>query len=343
VAFRIVVVGLGGRGRTWVHEVRRHPDWDLAAVVENDPGVLAAATEDLAVPQPLRFRHLPDALAAAGPGADAVLVATAPDQHVVPCREALSARSAVLVEKPFTLELEEAVGLVEQAESAGQPLLVAQNYRYMRSHRTVRRVVEEGTLGRVGLVDAHYYRVPHDMTPSLARLPHRVMWGMGVHHLDALRFVMGEPVVGVLAQSFDVPWTGDHDPVGGSLEVLLEFEGGARATYGATYQSSGHEYFEAGQEFYQRYLGERATLHVFHRWVVLCESGKLPRWVRRGRRRTTEEAVLLQQLADALRGGAEAECSGRDNLQSVAVSAACLRSSERREWVNPQELLHQAQ
>jgi predicted dehydrogenase len=179
------------------------------------------------------------------------------------------------------------------------------------------------------------------MASSLARLPHRVLWGMGVHHLDALRFIIGEPVVGVFAQSFNAPWS-DDEPPGGSLEVLLQFEGGTRATYGATYQSSGHEYFEGGQELYQRYVGERATLHVLHRWVFLCEPRKLPRWVRRGSRPQTEEAVLLRQLAQAVRGGAQPECSGRDNLQTVAVSEACIRSSEGNRWVNPQELLRDA-
>jgi predicted dehydrogenase len=194
-------------------------------------------------------------------------------------------------------------------------------------------VVAAGALGRVELVVGHYYRVPHDMVPSLARLPHRVLWGMGVHHLDALRSILGQPVVGVFAQTF---------AGGDGLEVLLEFEGGTRASYGATYRSRGHEYFGAGQEFYQRYVGDRATLHVLHRWLFLCQPGKLPRWVPRGKRPVTEEALLLAMLAGALRGGAEPDCTGRDNLQTVAVSEACIRSSTGNCWVNPQELLRAA-
>lgn len=320
-------------------ELRQSPHWDVAAVVERDPANLAAAVRELALPGDTAFGDLEEALAAVA--CDGVVVATPPDQHVAPCRAALANGVAVLVEKPFTLALDDAVALVRQADEAGRPLLVAQNHRYLRSHRTVRRVVEEGALGRVGLVVGHYYRVPHDMAPSLARLPHRVLWGMGVHHLDALRVILGEPVVGVFARSFNVPWAAG-EPVGGSLEVLVEFEGGARATYGATYESVGHEYFEAGQEFYQRYVGERGTLHVVHRWMLLCKPGKLPRWVRRGPRSRTEEAILLDQFAEAVGGGPEAECSGRDNLQSVAISEACIRSSEGSCWVNPQDLLRDA-
>src|SRR5205823_2108421 len=64
---------------------------------------------------------------------------------------------------------------------------------------------------------------------------------------------------------------------GASLRVMLTFEDGARASYSATYESSGHEFFERGQEFYTRLVGERATLHVFQRWLVLCERGRWPR------------------------------------------------------------------
>ena len=66
-----------------------------------------------------------------------------------------------MVEKPFTLHLREAVALVSLADRAGVPLLVAQNYRYMRAFRAARRLIHAGALGRIGMVVGHYYRVPH--------------------------------------------------------------------------------------------------------------------------------------------------------------------------------------
>lgn len=127
------------------------------------------------------------------------------------------------------------------------------------------------------------------------------------------------------------------------MRVMLQLEDGARAFYSATYESSGHEFFERGQEFYARLTGERATLHVFHRWLVLCERGRWPRLVRRGRRETSEEHILLRQLESALCYGSAAEVSGRDNLQTIAVVEACLRSATEGRWINPQELLDEAE
>jgi predicted dehydrogenase len=77
---------------------------------------------------------------------------------------------------------------------------------------------------------------------------------------------------------------------------------------------------------------------VFQRWLIFWENGKLPRLVRRGRRKKTEEQVLLDQLERALIHGEPAEVSGRDNLQTVATLEACVRSAAEQRCVNPQEL-----
>jgi predicted dehydrogenase len=153
-----------------------------------------------------------------------------------------------------------------------------------------------------------------------------------VHHIDVLRHTIGE-LSGVMAESFE-----GSDP-GSSVHAMLAFEGGARGLYSASYESSGHEFFERGQENHERVVGDRATLHMFHRWLVICPRGGLPRLVRRGSRPVSEEAVLLGQLERALRSGEDPDASGRDNLRTIAAVEACARSAEEGRWVDPRELL----
>ncbi len=338
MAIKVVVVGLGPRGLDWLREIQKAPAYELVACVDNDPAVLSQAAAQSVSPNRntgFGFTELAEALDKNQ--CDAVIVATPGDFHVEPCELALARGLAVMVEKPFTTSLAQAVKLVSLAEQKGVPLLVAQNYRYMRAFRTARRLISDGALGPVGMVVCQYYRVPHPMAASLARLTNSMLWGAGVHHLDALRYVLQQRVTGVLADSFNLPW--GTLPSGGSLQVMLTLEHNTRALYSATYESSGHEFFERGQEFYLRFVGERATLHVFQRWLMLCETGKLPRPVRRGSRNVTEERVLLDQFERALVNGEVPECSGRDNLQTMAVVEAVSRSAAARTWVNPQELL----
>ena len=332
MAIRITVVGMGCRGHDWVREVKAAaPSFELVACVDVDQDALRKV---FGVPC---FTHLEEALDS-GP-CDAVIIATPADTHAATCAAALERKIPVLVEKPFTLQLSDAARLVSSAESNKTPLLVAQNYRYLRSFRNVKRLIDEGALGDVAMVVCHYYRPFHTMAPSLAKLSNSVLWGVSVHHLDALRYVLGTHVTNVVADSFTAPW--GKLPKGASLHLMLSLANQTRVSYSATYESTGHTLFEGGQEFYARFIGERATLHVFHRWLILWENGKLPRLVRRGPRKKTEERILLEQLERAVHHGETTEVSGRDNLQTVAVLEACVRSAGEGRAINPQELLRE--
>jgi predicted dehydrogenase len=320
----IAIVGLGARGLAWAGEVRSNGAFELVAGVEPDPNARVAAERSLGL----------------GPGAvhadiepvlerddvRAVIVVTPPEHHEAASRKALEAGRAVLVEKPFTLDLDAAVGLVELAEARGAALLVAQTYRYLRVHKAARAVVRSGRLGPVRQVACRHFRI--EPAPAIGG-DHGALWDLGVHHLDAIRDLLGAEPVAVLATSFD----------GGlSTQALLDFGDGRRASYSATRRSSGHEFFEGGKEHYMRVVGERGTLHVLHRWLVLCESGKLPRPLRRGPRQRTEEAQLLDDFARALSGPPPEGLSGRDNIGTMAILDACVRSAEERRWVAPRGL-----
>lgn len=335
MALRVGVVGLGARGLDWARVLRSSAVASLAGACDVDAGVRTRASADAALaghPIEADLASLVRSCAL-----DAVVVATPPQHHGPVAEEALERGLAVLVEKPFTLDLASAARLVRLAEARRVPLLVAQNYRYMRAHRTVRRVVGDGVLGRLSAVTCHYWRASHVVNAGLAALEASALWETGVHHLDALRYVLGRRVVGVAADVSAAPWT--KALRGTSARVLLEFEGGVGGEYSVSWDAPGHEFFEAGQQFYQRLTGERGTLHVVQRWLVLCPTGRWPRLVSRGRRTEPEEAVLLRQLAQAVNEGADPECSGRDNLETMALLEACMASWRSRRWVDPQVLL----
>jgi predicted dehydrogenase len=335
VAIQVAVAGLGRRGSQWAREVQAHPGYELAACAHLRPEALERVCRDLGVPPGRRFTRLEQAVDSVP--CDAVIIATSAERHVEPCEVALSRGLGVLVEKPFTTRLDEAVGLVALGEARGAPLVVGQNFRYLRAQRAVRGIVRDGVLGRIGMAVCRYYNIPENVSRSVAKARNSILFGAAVHHIDALPYVLGKRATGVMADGFTTPWS--RPPDGASVHALLTLEGGIHAIFTATYESFGHEFFERGREYYQRFVGERGTLHVFHRWLVLCERGKRPRIVRRGPRHATEEAVLLDELQAALLYGQEPESSGRANLQTMATLEAFVRSAAEKRWLNPQDLL----
>ena len=337
MALKVVIAGMGPRGRGWAREVNEHPSFELVGCADPDPNARARGVAEVGVPARRCLASLADALDECAP--EVVIVATSIDHHAEPSELALSRGLGVLIEKPFTRDLAEAARLVALGDSNGAPIVVGQNYRYLRAYRATRRLVRKGAIGRIGSVTAHIYNQPSKAPESLAEVGNSVLWEVAIHRIDALAYVLDRQVTGVMARSFSSP--GSRLPPEPSLQAMLTLEGDVRAVLTATYESRGHERFERGQEYYQRLTGERGTLHMLQRWVILCRAGRLPRLVRRGRRPVTEEALLLDQMYNAVRHGIEPDSSGRDNLATIAAVAACARSTDEGRWIDPRVLLNE--
>jgi predicted dehydrogenase len=89
---------------------------------------------------------------------DLVVVASPNRTHVAVAGEALAHGKAVVVDKPFARTVEEARGVVELARERGLMLTVFQNRRWDGDFLTVRRLLDEGALGRVLRLESRFER-----------------------------------------------------------------------------------------------------------------------------------------------------------------------------------------
>jgi predicted dehydrogenase len=135
---------------------------------------------------------------------------------------ALAAGKAVLCEKAFAMNRDEARRMVDAAERAGLPLLEAFHYRF---HAVIRRAVEVVRSGELGeLVDAEaHFNVP------IAHDPNEIRWradqgggalgDLGAYPAHALRTLIGEEprVVSASAEM--------RDSVDASTRAELRFGG----------------------------------------------------------------------------------------------------------------------
>src|SRR5262245_16209572 len=120
MAFRILLVGLGNRGRQWADIIRDHADVALAAVADTDPARIAAF--DAHQPGVPGFPSLEAALAGTKP--DAVLLVTPPVGRLAQARAVFAAGLPLLAEKPLAVDLAEAAAIVRLAEHHGLPLTI---------------------------------------------------------------------------------------------------------------------------------------------------------------------------------------------------------------------------
>jgi predicted dehydrogenase len=117
-----------------------------------------------------------------------------PDQQPALIREALKQPhvKAILAQKPLALSVAEAVNLRDEARAAGKILSVNQNMRYDQSIRVLKQILDAGDLGPIVFAQINMHAIPH-WQPFLRAYDRLTLSNMSVHHLDALRFLFGEP------------------------------------------------------------------------------------------------------------------------------------------------------
>ncbi|WP_353642198.1 Gfo/Idh/MocA family oxidoreductase [Mesorhizobium sp. WSM2239] len=117
-----------------------------------------------------------------------------PDQQPALIRHALKQPhvKAILAQKPLALSLGEAIKLRDEANAAGKILSVNQNMRYDQSMRVLKQIIDSGALGEIVFAQIDMHAIPHWQT-FLEDYDRLTLANMSVHHLDALRFLFGDP------------------------------------------------------------------------------------------------------------------------------------------------------
>ncbi|GLZ31836.1 hypothetical protein Lesp02_40240 [Lentzea sp. NBRC 105346] len=119
---RVGVVGLGVISRFYLRAIASSPSFELAAVCDLDPDLLAPHE----VPAFTDHRDLLGVV-------DAVIVTAPNDVHAAVCRDAIAAGLPVCVEKPLATTLADGVELVEAARKRDVALFTAFHRRYNRN------------------------------------------------------------------------------------------------------------------------------------------------------------------------------------------------------------------
>ncbi|OLF07899.1 Gfo/Idh/MocA family protein [Actinophytocola xanthii] len=165
--------------------------------------------------------------------ADGLLVATPTTTHPELVRRCLAAGVPVLCEKPIASDLTEMAALVEEVERSGVPVLVGFQRRFDPPMVELHRRIAEGALGTIYQVHAVGFDA---QPPDLAYLPTSggIFRDLLIHDLDAVPWLVGEPVTEVYASGSVLvdPAFADADDVDNAV-VLLRFAGGAHAVLAA--------------------------------------------------------------------------------------------------------------
>ena len=152
MSLNVALIGYGYVGKTFhAPLIAATPGLKLHTVVSSNPDKVHADHFDALVRKDL-------AEALADPAVGLVVIATPNELHAPQAIAALRAGKHVVVDKPFTLSVEEAQAVIAEAKTANRLLSVFHNRRWDADFLTLQRLMGEGALGKVRQFTSHYDR-----------------------------------------------------------------------------------------------------------------------------------------------------------------------------------------
>lgn len=353
-AIQVGSIGLGNISRG-VHlpGIEKSPDLSLYAICDLDPQRLQEVGERYAVPESRRFTDYRQLIAC--PGVEAVDISTPNDCHFPIAMEAVRAGKPYCLEKPVTMNADQARELAQATEAKGLKSMVCFSYRFKPAARFARELVQRGELGRLYHVDMQYFQawgLPAAACKYVWRYEKRrtgsgALGDLGSHALDLCAFVTGKCVQSLVGHTgtyvkerplLDGSGMGQVD-VDDFSNYMAQLEDGISASFQITR-------FAFGRGNYQRMeiYGEKGALvYVLDETpdqdeLYLCQ-GEVGRETRAFQRLPIPQrfrADQMQAFADRLldkEDGLAADI--RDGLANQRQLDAVILSAQEGRWVQP--------
>lgn len=270
---------------------------------------------------------------------DAVLVLTPNHLHADHSIAAVRARKHVLCQKPLALSLTDADRMIAAARDSDVLLMAAFVKRFWPYYARVRRLVEEGVLGRVLSVRSQfshsgigkYYKPATDWFLDPSKSGGGPLIDLGVHHFDILRWMVGAEVETVSA---DIASLGQGEQVEDNALVNLRFANGVvgHGYYSFTTIAPPGVTIERVEVYGTQGTAIAALQHPGRCVVQLCaESGPAAAfggWIDLP---VTEPvpafALMLQNFANAVADGGRPATTGEDGWRAIEICNAAYDSA----------------
>ena len=320
----LALIGTGMWAGPLAEAVARTPSVELVTCFSRDGGKREAFAAEAGCEAAPSFEA-----AIEDPRVEAVLLATPNFTHAAQGRACAERGRHVFVEKPIADTLEDGRALRAACEEAGVALLVGHDLRRLGAARAVRRLVDEGSLGRVVLAELTFSLTgtlkPESWRSRRETCPGGPLLQLGVHHADTLLYWLGRAarVQGSFARLVN---DAEIDDVG---VALVELESGTRVTIASSYVSP--KTYAARLQGTEGVLEYVVDASVWPRAELLDGATTLRLTAAEGTRKIGFEQrdVLveeLDELARCVRGEAEPETGAAEALAALAIVLGAVES-----------------
>ena len=147
---RVAIIGCGWIADSHAKSYLNQPDVEIVAGADLIPGKAAAFMEKHGiVGAKTDYASHKELIEDKSLNLDAVSICTYNRQHAQPAIDALNAGINVLLEKPFTVTLDEAVEVMKAEKASGKVLSIGFQPRLDDNMREIKKIVDSGVLGQI--------------------------------------------------------------------------------------------------------------------------------------------------------------------------------------------------
>lgn len=323
-----LMIGGGGMAGGWINFLRSHfsDRVRIVGLADVNPEILQRQGQALGLDKGQLFSDAREAIGKVK--ADFCGIAVPPRFHSPAAVAALEAGMPVLCEKPIADTLDAAKAVLRAAQKTGLPCGIIQNYRYAPNKQEVRRIVEDGRLGRLQHIVARYacdYRKRnswgadwrHDMDFPL-------LFEGSVHHMDMLRFLSGGDCQTLVGFGWNPAWSSFKHHSSGMF--TLRMTNGVHCFYEGNSSSAGIT--NCWHSEYYRLELERGSVEIAGGNSVLIHRVGLPtQFYEAPTAQWQGHLYLLDEFLNWLDGGPPSATRIEDNIKSFAIIIAAMESS----------------
>lgn len=259
-----------------------HPDCEVVAICGRRPEPAQSFAENWNIPQ---WFTDPTAMLEEVE-LDAVVIATSNDSHFSLAMAALDRGLHVLCEKPLARNAQEGAQMAAKAAETGAITMVPFTYHYMPVNQFVKRLIDEGFVGRPLHINVRYYtefgfddeyswRFDKDLAGS------GIIGDLGAHWVHLARWLLDDTERSLTATSATFTDRGprpdgtDYERCEDSVAMTIQYESGA---YGVLQTSAVcWEGTPFGQTHHLEIHGDDGTIYATCDWDTVQEVRGLKR------------------------------------------------------------------
>lgn len=318
-SLRVIQVGAGGFGLSWLEILQKLDFIELVAVVDLEMQNRERAREIL---KDENIQYFDDHVKAfQSTKADIALIITPPQTHKRLSIDALKHGLHVFLEKPIAQTIEDAKELYEASKQYSQFIMISQNYRWRPEIQALKKAVDDQLAGPIEYVEWDFRRATNfggwrDQYEEI------VIEDMSIHHFDLMRYLLGKEAQTVYAKTMKPSWSWFQGNPTASVSMTFEK---VLVHYFASWVTSGPETTWNGEI---KLYGKNGLIELTEDRPYFVQPDGTKKPLPLAEMTYTDREYSIYEMVSAIQENRRPATDLEDNLHSFGIVGAALQSAK---------------